>query len=246
LQEHADLIAQKVADMEATIQGKLDEAARVGGVEVLRDELKKTDVDLKAVVEEIESEELRNRGLLAKRAEFAAAADEFSKQAIELQVAQFKRHDISQLYEKARLTPTPKDDVVVARIGELYEAQRDIERELRDLKSHQRQGNEKYDQLEDLQRWYRRRNYDSQWFRFPSGFEMSVLLGELLRGGLSGREVQERIGREGQFQRRRTPGGFNMGRGGFGGGFSGGFGGGIGRGGGMGGGGGGFRTGGRF
>ena len=242
LQEHADMMAHKVAEMEKAIDAQLAEAARTGGVETLRESFKKIDDDLKEVVKEIESEELGNRSLLARRAEFDAADDEFSKQAIDLQVSQLKRHDISQLYEKARLTPTPKDDVIVARIGELDEDQRRLERELRDLKSSQRQSHEKYDELEDLRRWYRRRNYDSQWFRFPSGFEMSILLGELLRGGLSGRDVQERIGHQGKFQRRRMPGDINIGRGGFGGGF----GGSIGRGGGIGGGGGGFRTGGRF
>jgi hypothetical protein len=62
---------------------------------------------------------------------------------------------------------------------------------------------------------------------------MAALLAMLISGRSSGRDTWERIGREQQFRRPRTPRGFG-----------GGFGGGFGSGGGMGGGG--FRTGGGF
>lgn len=242
LKAHADTLKRKASQLRQTMEQMQEEAAKAGGVDKLREALKNVQTELKQLEERIENDELHNRDLLTQRTEYSTGNDEYTKQALQLQVSQLKRRELSELYRQARATLTPKDDVYVSRLVELEDDRTRIERELRDLKSELRHRQTKTNELEDLRRWYRRRNYDSQWFRFPSGFEMAILLGQLLQGGLSGHALRDRIGREGRFKRRRMPGGFGRGWGG-----GGGFGGGIGSGnsGGFGGGGG-FRTGGGF
>jgi len=244
LKAHADTLEKKASLHMQSAERMLVEAATAGGVDPLRETLSATETELKKLEERMEKEELRNRGPLMQRTEYSAGADEYTKRAIQLQVSQLRRRELSELYRKAQMTQTPNDDVFVSRLVELEDDRTHIERELRDLKSKLRHRQNKTNELEDLRRWYRRRNYDSQWFRLPSGFQMALLLGELLKGGLSGHELRDRIGREGRFKRRRIPGGFGRS---WGGGSGGGFGGGFGSGhsGGFGGGGG-FRTGGGF
>jgi chromosome segregation ATPase len=244
LKAHADALKKKVAGLQNALEQKQEEAARAGGIDKLRSTLEKAQAKLKDLDEQIENMELHNRNLLTQRTEYSTGNDEYTKQAIQLQVSQFKRRELSELYRQARATPSPKDDVYVSRLVELEDNQTRTEHELRDLKAELRHRQNKTNELEDLRRWYRRRNYDSLMYRFPSGFEMAQLLGQLLQGSLSGHELRDRIGREGRFRRRKMPGGFGRG---WGGGMGGGFGGGIGSGptGGFGGGGG-FRTGGGF
>jgi len=248
LKAHADTLQQKTTLLQQALERKQEEAAKAGGIDKLRASLEVTQTALKKLEARIEKNELRNRDLLTKRTEYSTGNDAYTKQAIQLQVSQLKRRELSELYRQARSTPTPEDDVFVSRLLELEDNQTRTERELRDLKSELRNRQNKTNELEDLRRWYRQRNYDSQMFRFPSGFQMAILLGQLLQGGLSAYELRDRIGREGQFMRRHMPGGFGRG---FGGGMGGGFGGSIGSGtsGGLGGGfggGGGFHTGGGF
>ncbi|RTZ95762.1 MAG: hypothetical protein DSY90_12680, partial [Deltaproteobacteria bacterium] len=214
LKAHADTLKHKTVLLQEALAKKQAAAEQAGGVDKLREALEKIKTELKKLEEQIDSKELHNRDLLAERTKYSTGDDEWTQQAIQLQVSQLKRRELSELYRHARATSTPEDDVYVSRLVELEDTQTRTEHELRDLKSELRNRQNKTNELEDLRRWYRRRNYDSQMFRFPSGFEMAVLLGQLLKGGLSSHELRDRIGRQGRFQRRRMPGGFGRGWGG--------------------------------
>jgi hypothetical protein len=106
---------------------------------------------------------------------------------------------------------------------------------VQNLQSQIDQQQKNYREIEELRRRFRRRSYDSDRSFFPGGFQLAALLSLLMSGRASGSDVWDRIDREQQFRRPRTPVDFGGGV------FPGGFGGG---GGGMGGGG--FRTGGSF
>ncbi len=149
-----------------------------------------------------------------EHAEYAADKDSYSQEAIDLQTAQLKRKDMLDLYHEARMTATPKDDVLVSRISALNEEKEQLEKELTGLKTEEGRRRNDYSKLEDLRGWYRNRNYDSQRVQFPSGFDLTVLLGELLRGTLSSGGIRDRIGSSSQYRRRRSRGGFSGGLGG--------------------------------
>jgi hypothetical protein len=147
---------------------------------------------------------------------------------------------------QAKMTSNPDDDIVVARIRDLQQQEKNLVAEIKKLQAQESQHQKSFQELEDLRRRFRRNSYDSRHSVFPSGFELAALLGMLMSGRASGGDVWDRIDREQRFRQPRTPRDFGGGifPGGFGGG-RGGFGGGFGSGGGFGGGGG-FRTGGGF
>ena len=194
----------------------------------------------------IEEEEKLNETLFQQRSVFSTASDEISQQAIGLQVSEIKSETLASLYMQAKMTSKPDDDVIVARIRDLLQEEKDLGAEIAALQTQERRQQQSFRELEDLRRRFRQSSYDSRHSYFPSGFELAALLGMLMSGRASGGDVWDRIDREQRFRRPRTPRDFGGGvfPGGFGGGGRGGFGGGR-RGGGMGGGGG-FRTGGKF
>jgi hypothetical protein len=242
LREHAErqkAIAaealQKLHDMEA-------KALQIDGIVRNRASLAAVQKSLEEIEARIEAEEKRHETLFQKRSAISTASDETSRQAIELQVSEIKSETLAELYMQAKMTGKPDDDVIVARIRDLQQEEKNLDAEIKALQTQERQHQQSSRELEDLRRRFRQSDYDSQHSYFPSGFQLAALLGMLLSGRASGGDIWDRIGREQQFRRPRTPrdfGGGPCGRGGFRGRMGGGgFGGRMG--------GGGFRTGGKF
>jgi hypothetical protein len=231
---------QRLHDMEA-------KALQVDGIVRDKAALAAAQQSLEEIEARIEEEEKRHETLLQQRSVFSTASDEASRQAVELQVSEIKSAPLASLYMQAKMTDKPDDDVIVARIRDLQQEEKNLVAEIKALQTQESRQQQSFQELEELRRRFRQSSYDSGYSYFPSGFELAALLGMLLSGRASGGDVWDRIGREQRFRQPRTPRDFGGGvfPGGFGGGAPGrgGFGGGM-RGGGMGGGG--FRTGGKF
>ncbi len=235
LREHADRqerlaaqAVQKLRDMEAA-------ALAVEPITQNKELLQAVQKSLQESESRIEEEEKRHASLLEQRSAHASGSDELSRQAIELQVSEIKNDSLTNLYMQAKMTNNPDDDMIVSRIRELQEQEEVLLAEVQNLQAQIHQQQKNYREIDELRRRFRRRSYDSNHSFFPSGFELTALLSLLMSGRASGGDVWDRIDREQQFRRPRTPVDFGGGV------FPGGFGGG---GGGMGGGG--FRTGGSF
>jgi hypothetical protein len=246
LREHAEgqkAIAaqelQKLHDIEA-------KALQTDEIVHAKEVLAAAQKSLEEIESSIEEEEKRHETLLQQRSAFSTASDEASRQAVELQLSDMKQEPFANLYMQAKMTSSPDDDVIVARIRDLQQEEKNLIAEIKELQAQEQQYQQSFSELEDLRRRFRQSSYDSRHSYFPSGFELAALLGMLMSGRASGGDIWDRIDREQRFRRPRTPPDFGGGvfPGGFGGGGRGGFGGGFG-GGGMGGGGG-FRTGGTF
>jgi len=243
LKQHAEGVQQKAEQLRRELSAMETAAAREAGVEALQTVHREAEQALAQLSERLDAEEKHQDELLAHQEKFAAGKDENTQKAVEIQVRQLKRQDLSELYQAARRTPSPEDDVIVARIGELDGEIRRREDELREMQRTVRKQHRSYSELEDLRGWFRRKTYDSRYYGLPGGFDLGMLLGQLLNGALSGREIRDQIGRQGRFRRRCKPryrkpyrgGRISFPRGG-------GFGGGRSRGGRSGG----FRTGGSF
>ena len=204
LRAHADSLKQKVENENNALATLEAEAAEKNGVVELRTTLSVAEKNLHKIDDEIEAEENRHAKLLHNRASFAADEDEFSRQAIELQVGQLKKKTLSDLYRAAQATPNPKDDVLVNRLGGLTDEEQRLYAEIETLKSTERHHQNSLTEMEKLRQWFRRQNYDSQYSGFPAGFGLGILLDQLLRGGISTDRIRDRIRHEQQFKLPRT------------------------------------------
>ncbi|MFZ0134127.1 MAG: hypothetical protein WAK95_16420, partial [Desulfobacterales bacterium] len=248
LREHAE--GQKVlaAAELRKLHGLEARALEVEGIVRDKAALAAAQKSLAEIESRMEAEEKRHETLARQRSTYTTAADENSRQAIDLQLSQLKSEPLANLYMQAKMTSNPDDDVIVARIRDLQQEEKKIGAEITALQDQEHRDQQSFRELEDLRRRFRQSSYDSRHSYFPGGFELAALLGMLMSGRASGGDVWDRIDREQQFRQPRTPPDFGGGvfPGGVGGGLSGrgGFGGRLGGGGGMGGGG--FRTGGGF
>ena len=238
LREHADRQKASADQAEREMRRMEAEALNTEEMRSQKEALDQVQKTLNDIERRIEEEEERYASLLDQRSQFSSGADEFSQQAMELQISEIKNDSVAELYVQAQMTPKPDDNVIVSRIRDLHKEEKKVENDIQELQSQERQQQQSYKEIEDLRRQYRRSGYDSGYSTFPRGFDMAALLALLMSGRSSGRDVWDRIDREQQFRRPRTPRDFGGGL--FGGGFrsGGGFGGGMG--------GGGFRTGGGF
>ena len=236
LREHADrqkVMAaqevQKLHDIEA-------QAMEVEPIMADRELLQSVHKSLEEFESRIEEEEKRHEVLLQKRSAYSSGSDELSQQAIQLQVSEIKNDSLTNLYMQAKMTNNPDDDVIVSRIRELHQEEEQVLAEVQNLQSQMEQQQKNLQEIDELKRRFRRSSYDSNHSFFPGGFQLAALLGMLMSGRASGGDVWDRIDREQQFRRPRTP--IDFGGGVFPRSSGGGFGGGLG--------GGGFRTGGGF
>jgi hypothetical protein len=214
LREHAErqkMIAaqevQKLRDMEA-------KALEVEPIMENRELLRSVQKSVEESESRIEEEEKRHESLLQQRSAYSSGSDELSRQAIQLQVSEIKNDSLTNLYTQAKMTNNPDDDVIVSRIRELHEDEQELLAEVQNLQSQMEQQQKNFQEFEELKRRFRRSSYDSNHSFFPSGFQLVALLGLLMSGRASGGDVWDRIDREQQFRRPRTPIDFGGGLGG--------------------------------
>ncbi len=236
LREHA-VQAGEEADRRRRILLTLEkEAAEKDGMPAMQAALDAAEKQLQKVNEEIETEEKRYRELSSKKNDFAAGEDEYTRKAVTMMATELEREDIIVLFQQAQTTPRPVDDAIVMRLHQLQQEQKSLTDRIAELKTSRLDQRKALEELISLRERFRRSNYDASHSAFPTDLALGILLGEILRGGMSSGKAWDRISRS---QKWNFPGSGRSG-GGFGG-----FGGGGFRGGG-GFGGGGFRTGGKF
>jgi DNA repair exonuclease SbcCD ATPase subunit len=233
LREHATKV-QQTAQLEAqALQTMERQAAAVDGIPALQAKVQEAEKQLKQHDADIAAEEARHQEILQKQAAFNAGTDPMTQQIIDLESAALEKEPLPSLYQKARATPRPEDDVIVAQLQQLQQHQDQIEAEIKSVNNIVQQRQKDMGELEEVRRRYRQNGYDSYNSRFPGDFSLEVLLGQMLGGMMNSDMVWREIGRHQQSSPSGGDfGGFDAGGGDFGGGF--------------GGGGGEFRTGGGF
>ncbi|MFV2093122.1 MAG: hypothetical protein ACC634_08555 [Hyphomicrobiales bacterium] len=193
----------------------------------------------------------RLRELTELRASFAKAQDPAYRDAVGEVSKVLENYSLGELGQAARATPDPADEAIVAR---LVDAEKRLERtgaDREELTELAEAAERRLAQVEDMRLEFRRRSYDDYSSSFTDSAMFSAILGEFLRGAISGAVYWKRLDRQHRRRPRRSRAHFGSGKfrasgplsfpGSSGGGFGGG---GFSSGGGFGGGG--FKTGGGF
>jgi len=256
LGEHASRLREQ-ADEEFIALSRLElDAAEADGVPAYKETLDQAQATLDSVDREIEEIEKEVQELERRRSLFASGKDEDFQLAIDTISTAFEREKLVGLYDYARATATPEDDILVQEIDEARERLRAVGETLEDRRRMRERQAERLRELEDLQRRFKQKRFDSPHSEFRNEALLGMALAQFLGGNATSRELWRTIENghryrriesnptfgSGGFQPRpgtwHTPfprggfprGGFRRRRGGFGGGL----------------GGGGFRTGGGF
>ena len=267
LEEHAKNL-QELANEEFISLTRLElTASEASGTPALKASAEQAQAALDAVDDEIEAVEDHLHALEKQRSLFANGEDEDFKQAVDTISDAFERESLLNLYEYARSTATPEDDVLVREMEDVHDELRQARQALTDRKRMRERHSERLRELEGVRRRFKRNRFDSPHSEFRNDGLVSMALSQFLSGTVTSRELWRTLEQMQRYRKIRSnprfgSGGFRprpgtwhtpfprggMPGGGLGGGLGGSLGrrsGGLGRGG-PGGGGGGFRTGGGF
>jgi hypothetical protein len=201
LHEHAERCRADANAALARLDALEDAAVREGEAGERRRALDEAQAQLDAVDDRLAAVDAGRTAILQRRAQVTGGDDAETRQALEGIVAAIKRTDVRALRDEARRTPMAEDDAVVARLADIEDDVRSTEDELKRQKVQQIAQRQRLSELEQMRQEYRSRGYGRQAFDFGSTDMLSVLLGQVLGGGL---------GRDGfweQMNRRRVSGG---------------------------------------
>ncbi|TKT74878.1 hypothetical protein [Aquamicrobium sp. LC103] len=243
LREHADRVAAMVDDEIAKRSAIERQALEAEGIAALEKELEAAEKALDTVESNLEEARNELAALDEEQGREADAGDPDYRRAVQILAERLSREDLRTLYDEAVRTPTPKDEQIVDQLGKLDQSIARADAEIQQVRSTAAELARKRLELEQSRGHFRQRGYGDPLGEFTNGDVIGTVIGGILKGALSSRNLDDVLN-EG-FRRRmpRSPGGFGGGlrlpRGGS-------WGGGISLPQGRSSGGGGFRTGGRF
>ena len=273
LREHAQTLKAQ-AESEFAQLKSLDEAARVAdGIPALEARLAAEQAKLDALEARIAQAESERQALQVRKGLYAVGEDEHTKAAVEFLSGEFQRDDLMELRRAALASPTPDDDLIVARLMQRDDEARRLEASIQGLREALEQQRQRLGEAEALRADFKTNRYDRAGSSFGDEAMIAMMLGQFVDGILDRRQLWRILQEQQCYRPEQSDPGFgsggfgrgsvwgggadlrdlsdvvgSLGRMGGGGGGRGGWsGGGGGSGGGSsGGGGGGFRTGGGF
>ncbi|GAA0773343.1 hypothetical protein [Roseibium denhamense] len=244
-QRCAEIASQEQEKLAVLSRNAMTDAAGsdlVGTIETLTSDVEDIDTQLEKLDRQIET-------LSSALSEYASGEDADFEKAEQHLAVSLQADELTELWREAMDTPSPDDEKIVQRIEDLKERIEQVTQDVRQDRELQRDITRRRSELADVVKRFRAKNYGSWESTFSDDKLTTVLLGELVKGAITGADYWARAERA---HKRRRPRGRNVAfpqgvglpgsMGGFGGG-GGDFGGG-GRKGGFGGGG--FKTGGGF
>ncbi len=183
LREHASRQRKAADDMRRTIAGLERKAMMEAGIEPKERALAEARHKLASADANAE----RRRGLLkeveAKRAAMLGGGnDPTYAEAMQSIVEGDAQDDIATLYEEAKRTATPADDMIVRRIGGIDERLAEIEKETASLRKSAREMADRRTEVEKVRERFRASGYDHPNATFGNGNEIGVVLGQILEG----------------------------------------------------------------
>jgi chromosome segregation ATPase len=238
LKEHADRLHAQ-ADEEFIQLTRLEvEEAAADGVPERKTAVEETRARLGALDQEIEAAEDGLEVLEQQRGRFANGEDEDFQQAVQTVSGAFERESLLNLYEYARATATPEDDLLVRELEDLRERLEQAGETLADRKRMRERHADRLHELEDIRRRFKRSRFDSTHSEFRNDALLTMAVSQFLAGTVTSRELWRTIERGQRYRKIRANPNFGSGdflprpgtwnqpfprrRGGFGGGFGGG------------------------
>lgn len=185
LREHAERVGAK-ADAEFEALKQLDQQSLVeAGVPRLEEDHDAIAAQIAEVDEQITALAEMGQAKLADLEKFAKGEDENHKKAVGYLSSEFSRDDVRALRQDATATPSPDDDVIVARLLDLDVARERLGETVGELKEVAANNRERLGELEKIRGEFASRNYDAPGSTFANDNVFGTVLSQLLRGALT-------------------------------------------------------------
>lgn len=167
----------------------------VGTIETLSDEIDGIDTELDTLDRQIET-------LSGALTEFSSGEDADFQKAEEHLSVSLQADDLNELWQEALDTPSPEDEKIVRRIEDFRDRVEQVAREIRQDRELQRDIGRRRAELADVIKRFRSKGYGSWESTFSDDKLTTVLLGELIKGAITGADYWARAERA---HKRRKP-----------------------------------------
>jgi len=198
--------AERCAETAHQEQEKLAEFSRNAMTDAAGTDLIGTIEDLGADIDGIDAEldklDRRIETLSEALAEFSSGEDTDFRKAEEHLSVSLQADDLNDLWRAALDTPSPEDEKIVQRIEDLRERVEQITREIRQDRELQRDIGRRRAELSDVIKRFRSKGYGGWDTTFSDDSLTTVLLGELVKGAITGADYWSRAERA---HKRRKP-----------------------------------------
>ncbi|MBD1548055.1 hypothetical protein [Roseibium aggregatum] len=203
--EHCAEMARQEEEKLANLSRKaMSDAAGedlAGRIDQLSDRIAELDKDLQAMDQSIDT-------LSRALQEYAEGEDDDYKKAADELSTSLKTDELEDLWRHALDTPSPEDEKIVRRIEDMLERMEQVSREMRQDRELQRDISRRRAEMIEVTQKFRRSGYDDWDSTFSDNSLTTVLLGELVKGAISGAEYWARAKKS---HRRRKPRGGRIG-----------------------------------
>ncbi len=216
--EKAVVEAEKLSSMSRKAMTQTAGEDLAGKIDDIADQIVSLDAELDGLDRSVDT-------VSSALQEYAKGEDDGYLKAEEALSRSLKADDLRDLWRQALETPSPDDEKIVRRIEDLIERAERHSRDIRQDRELQRDISRRRAELMEVTQNFRRSGYDNWDSTFSDDRLTTVLLGELVKGAISGADYWARAKRS--HKRRKPRGGrvgFKHGRGlpkSMGGGFSG-------------------------
>ncbi|MEM9633260.1 MAG: hypothetical protein AAGA50_18160 [Pseudomonadota bacterium] len=198
--------AERCEDLARQEQEKLAEFSRnamtdaagtdlVGTIETLSEEIDQIDAKLDNLDRRIET-------LSSALVEFSSGEDTDFQKAEEHLSVSLQADDLNDLWRAALDTPSPEDEKIIQRIEDFRDRVEQVAREIRQDRELQRDISRRRAELADVIKRFRSKGYGSWDSTFSDDKLTTVLLGELIKGAITGADYWARAERA---HKRRKP-----------------------------------------
>ncbi|WP_150525574.1 hypothetical protein [Roseibium sediminis] len=200
----AEIAEEEAARLTALSRAAMEEKAGedlVGKIETLSEGASDLETRLAAVDKGIET-------VAAAVQSYSTGDDDDYQKAEEHLAKSLEGDDLDDLWRAALATPSPEDEKIVRQIEDLSERMESLTREIRQDRELQRDITARRSELTDVVKRFRTKGYDQWESTFSDNSLTTVLLGELLKGGIDAAEYWARAERS---HKRRKPRGGQVG-----------------------------------
>ncbi|MXN63739.1 hypothetical protein GR183_02380 [Stappia sp. GBMRC 2046] len=206
---------QHATDREREAQAEMDrlaEMSRLAAKEIAGEDIAgriaALDDDIDQRSEKLEQLEHALSALVEKERVYLNGEDEGFKQAREALAASLGAESLRELWQDALATPSPEDERIISRLQEIEDRKKSLEFDISNDRSILSDIGRRRAELSRVTREFRRNGYDDWNSTFSDDNLASVLLGELIRGAITGADYWARAQRS---HRRRTSRGRGVG-----------------------------------
>lgn len=214
LREHAVQVEQE-AQKEYDALKVLDTGAREeDGIPALENGLKQEEEELATIDEQIEKEVADRQQQEQILSDFSAGADRYYQDAIDYLTTELRRDDLQELRQQAYATPFPEDDMIVSRLFELEESEKELQNSITELKIANVRQQERLHDMESVRAKFKREHYDRAGTGFSDPAVIGTVLGNLVNGAMTRDAFLRILQQQRRHQQRQADPGF--GSGGFG------------------------------